>query len=264
MTVVVAFFCSDGVVVAADSMLTPTMGNVQVGHHKGRKVYRLAGEQIFAFAGDQGQAARFRIMAEGSHALIAGTQHAIHYPIALTTGLMAQFASTGISNSVGVNAVLAYVHGGAQQCCVFEGAMQPRLLDVDHYYAALGIGKLSADPFLRFLVDIFCKVGPPTVREAVFLATWTVQHAIETSSGGVAEPIRIAVIEATGGLLAARELPDTEIGEHLEAVKSAGEALASWRDNLQSGGGEDVPPPPEPALEGAPPARGISFGAHGA
>ncbi|HMM73939.1 MAG TPA: hypothetical protein PKC22_17230, partial [Rhodocyclaceae bacterium] len=70
MTVVVAFNCTDGVVIAADSMITPNMGGINVGHHHGMKLAVLAGPQLFAFAGDQGQAARFRVMADGSHALI--------------------------------------------------------------------------------------------------------------------------------------------------------------------------------------------------
>ena len=38
MTVVIAFHCSDGVVIAADSMLTPNMGGINVGHHHGKKL----------------------------------------------------------------------------------------------------------------------------------------------------------------------------------------------------------------------------------
>ena len=77
MTVVVAFLCTDGVVVGADSMLTPSMGGQVVGHHKGLKVCKIDGEQIFAFAGDQGLGARFQIMAAGSHALAAQVGHPI-------------------------------------------------------------------------------------------------------------------------------------------------------------------------------------------
>ncbi len=43
MTVVVGFHCSDGVVVAADSMLTSNLGGVDVAHHKGRKLFTLEG-----------------------------------------------------------------------------------------------------------------------------------------------------------------------------------------------------------------------------
>jgi hypothetical protein len=50
MTAVVAFLCTDGVVLAADSMLTPSIGGVGgVGHHQGLKVEVIAGPQIFAF-----------------------------------------------------------------------------------------------------------------------------------------------------------------------------------------------------------------------
>jgi hypothetical protein len=147
----------------------------------------------------------------------------------------------------------------AAHCCAFLGRVQPWLLDSDHFYIALGSGKLSADPFLRFLVDIFCS-GPPTVREAIFLTTWTIQHVIDTNPGGVAGPIRIAVLEKIRADWAARELPDDEISEHKEAVVSAGDALRRWRDAVGSGvPTEDVPAPPEPPpSQPPPPARSLS------
>lgn len=248
MTVVVAFLCSNGVVVAADSMLTPTVGNINVGHHHGRKVHVLSGPQVFSFAGDQGQASRFHVMAELSHAMITQQGHPLDYPLALTKGIVNQFNSTGLS-SFGVNTILGFVHNDKAHCCVFDGnLLQPRLLDEHHYYVALGSGKLSADPFLRFLVDIFCRSGQPNVREAIFLATWSVQHVIDTNPGGVAGPIRIAVMEKDhGGSFVARDLPDTDMEESKQAIDSAAEALLTWRKNIQSGqAAEGIPPLPEP------------------
>lgn len=81
MTVVVAFYCTDGVVIAADSMITPGIGGINVGHHHGQKISVLSGQQLFAFAGDQGQSDRVKIMADGSHAMIANTGHPIDFPI---------------------------------------------------------------------------------------------------------------------------------------------------------------------------------------
>jgi 20S proteasome alpha/beta subunit len=253
MTIVVAFYCSDGVVIGADSMLTPSMGNIAVGHHNARKVEVLSGDQIYAFAGDLGQAHRFRIMAEHQHPLRGQARHALDYPITLTQNLIAQFNATGIgSGAIGVNTVLAFCHGAAPHCCVFEGAMQPRLLDQNHYYVALGSGKLSGDPFLRFLVDTFCS-APPTIREAIFLTTWAIQHVIETNPGGVAGPIRIAVLESANNQRQARELPIDEIAEHQQAVESARSALRTWRDRLQSGAAaDDAPEPPKAPAGGAP------------
>jgi hypothetical protein len=251
MTVVVAFLCTDGTVVAADSMLTSTIGQLAVGHHKGLKVEVIDGPQVFAYAGDHGQGARFKIMAHTSHGDLGlgGGPHAINYPLALTQELITQFSQTGLDTAaIDLSAVLAFLYDGTPHCCVFEGPIQPRLLDQFHFYVALGVGKQCADPFLRFLVDVFCEKGQPNVREAVFLATWVLDHVIDTNPGGVAGPIRIALFEQDGGAYQARALLDTEIAEHREAVDSAEAALRQWRDGLQSGkaaeGAPNLPTPP--------------------
>jgi hypothetical protein len=152
--------------------------------------------------------------------------------IVIACGMIQQLASTGIAgNAIGTNTILAYCHGGSHHCCMFEGQLQPRLLDEHHYYAALGSGKLSADPFLRFLVDVFCPTGRPTVPEAIFLATWAVQHVIDTNPGGVAAgPIRVATFSPDkAGNFRALELPESEIQEHQQAIESAAGALRDWR-----------------------------------
>lgn len=244
MTVAIAFYCSDGVVIGADSMLTPSMGNIAVGHHKGQKVHVLTGPQLFAFAGDQGQAARFQIMADGSHGMIGGVGHSIDYPLALTQSLIQQFHNTGIGNAINLNCFLGFNRIGRPDLCVFEGMLQPRLMDAMHFYAALGSGKLSADPFLRFLVDIFCVNGPPTVSEAVLLTTWAIQHVIDTNPGGVAGPIKIGVMESNQGAIGTVQLlSDNEIDDHRQAVKSATDALRLWRDGFANGAANIAPPP---------------------
>lgn len=237
MTVVVAFHCSDGVVIAADSMITPSMGGMPVGHHHGHKLSVLAGPQLFAFAGDQGQADRFRVMTDGAHGRIATATHPLEYAVALSGGIIDQFQRTGIGMAqIGTNAILAFQMGNTHHCCVFEGQVQPRFLDQNHFYVALGSGKLSADPFLRFLADTFCpQNSQPTVAEGIFLATWVVQHVIDTNPGGVAGPIRVATFSEDAGTPHARLLDDSEISEHQQAIESARTALKDWRDELLSG-----------------------------
>ena len=163
--------------------------------------------------------------------------------------MVQQLNSTGIAmQMINTNTILAFAKGGHHYCCVFEGPLQPRFLDANHYYVALGSGKLSADPFLRFLVDTFCAGNKqPSVREGLFLATWAIQHVIDTNPGGVAGPIRVATFEAiAGGEFDARNLPDDEIAEHQQAIESAAEALRTWRDQLQSGAAaDDAPSQPE-------------------
>lgn len=245
MTIVVTFLCDDGVVVASDSMLTPSLGGINVGHHNGRKVYILEGVQLFAYAGDHGQGARVRAKAKEFIDKIEHFPDALGYVVDITRESIDQFHSTGvIGDQIEVNGALGFHFDGDFQSCVFEGMFQPRLLDADHYYAALGTGKLSADPFLKFLTDIFCKQGRPNVRQAIFLAAWVVQYVIDTNPGGVAGPIQISVLEEISGVVFAREL---ETDEHTEAIASAGEALRAWRDSVQSGvAAEDAPRQPSP------------------
>lgn len=244
MTVVVSFLCSDGVVVAADSMLTSSFGNIPLAHHTGRKLSILKGEQVFAFAGDQGQGDRIRIMAESSHGQIEGKSHPIDYGLTISASLTQQFKATGIENAVNVNAVLAYVHKDKPICCMFEGRIQPRLLDQDHFYSALGSGKLGADPFLRFLVDVFCQDGWPNVRDAVFLSTWAIEHVIHTNPGGVAGPIRVGVLQRDEqDKWTAYEVPNQEIGDHRMAIDNAIDYLRLWRAGNMIGEAASAAPP---------------------
>jgi hypothetical protein len=247
MTIVVAFYCTDGVVVASDSMLTSSIGQITTGHHSGRKIHVLSHNQVFAFAGDQGQADRFRVIADAQDPSLLAQVHALNYPLAVTQAVIQQFQATGIADTVGVNTVLAFSCGHGHQCCAFMGKLQPWLLDVDHFYVALGSGKQMADPFLRFLADVFCP-KQPTVREAVFLAAWTIDHVIRTNPGGVAGPIRMALLEMNNGSVSARELNATEIGEQQQAIASAARVLRDWRDLISGRAEPDAPsaPPQRP------------------
>ena len=265
MTIVVSFYCSDGIVIAADSMLTATMGTMPVSHRRGHKISLMPGPLVFSFAGDHGQSIRFGIVAEQISNLIQTGQvnfnHPMDFPIAVTAEVLRQFEATGIQH-VAMNAVLAYEHGGAHHCCVFEGNVQPRPVDSRHFYSVLGGGILGGDPFLRFLVDVFCPQEPPTVAEAIFLSTWAIQHVITTNPGGVAGPIKIAVFERNAsGSLVGRELPDTEIAEHKQAVESACLSLVTWRQNMQAGSAAIDPPPSfvEPVISAPSVSRGIGL-----
>ena len=233
MTVAIGFRCRDGIVLGADSMLTQSIGHLNVGHHLGIKVQTLTGNQVLAFAGDVGQAGRFRSMCESSADLIHEATDPLQYPLTLSGAIIKQFNETGIRDAIDVSTLLSFVFKGECQLCAFEGSLQPRLLDEHHYYVALGSGKLSADPFLRFLADIFCADGPPSVSEAIWLTTWIIEHVCAVTPGGVAPPVRICVIEREeGGDWGSRTLDTDELGEHHQSIEDAKAALREWRSLL--------------------------------
>ena len=253
MTVIVGFYCTDGVVIASDSMLTPSLDGIGIGHHQGKKVHLLRENQIISFSGDFGLAARFRMIAEDAfvdiHPSASTEVSPLSHCVKLSQETFIQFESTGLKLAeIDLGMVLAFPHKSGPQCCVFESQVQPRLLDKHQHYVALGSGKMSADPFLRFLHDIFIvDWNWLALKEALLLAIWTVEHVIDTNPGGVAGPIQMASLSMDGGKLVAKEYEPNEIRERSESVKSAVDALRAWRD-LVSGETQrtvDIPPVPQ-------------------
>jgi len=115
-------------------------------------------------------------------------------------------------------------------------------------FVAIGSGQRIADPFLAFLRRVFWRDHQPTLGEGEFAAVWTVSHAIETSPGGVAEPIHLATLRRGERDWEAREHTREELQEHLQAAQAAEKHLATFKKELQSAAGQ--PPaaetPPEP------------------
>jgi hypothetical protein len=236
-------------------MITPAMGNAAVGHHHGQKVFALNGRQLFAFAGDQGLAQRARYVVEQNPPLPA-TPDPILHAANLYAATAQNFALTAINiTTANLNTLVAFDFNNTHQCCMFGGGFQPTVLDAGNFFTALGSGKQFADPFLRFVVDTFCNTGQPTVGEARFLAIWVVQHVIETNPGGVAGPIRMAVLARNAqGRLEAAELPADNVQEHQEAVQEAGQVLRDWRAKGQAvpPAAPPTPPTPPPVPAGQP------------
>ena len=228
MTAIVGFLCQDGVVIGADGMLTPNLGGAPVGHHKGKKLHNILGSFLVAYAGDQGMAARFRYVVEQPGTEFAASEHPMEFVLRLSRAFSLQLKAT-MAESTGLETMLAFGCDKGQTLCVFDNDAQPIVLDNDSFYAALGVAKTAADPFLRFLVDIFCPEGPPRSNEAVFMTLWTLQHVIDAGPGGVVEPISIGVVEQLEGRWAARIVTPDELQEHKEAVESATAALRKWR-----------------------------------
>jgi 20S proteasome alpha/beta subunit len=254
MTVVVAFLCSDGAVIAADSMVTTSIGGEISGEHTAKKVAALADGRLMGWAGDLDLGLRFQAVMH-NHRHDPSWQAAMDHAISISRTAIQHYQQTGLKFPLGITTAVAFEHAGEGQCCIFQNNMQPLMLHPESlFYIALGTGKVAADPFLRFLVDIFCKSKRPTVSEARFLATWAVAYTI-TSQPGVGEPIRVVTLERDGKGFIAKELGDTEIDEHRQAIRAAEQSMRTWRDSLQkppppSEGLPDFPVPPPPPASG--------------
>ena len=245
MTIVVAIKCSDGAVIACDSMLTVN-GFAQ---QTGQKIHLLEGppQQLFAFAGDLALAERFRAVATVCAPNMPAAQHKLDYATQIGGGLVNNLRATGLDPlKVGLETVLAFVKDSTPDVCHFSSGSQPRYLDQDHYSLAFGSGSVASAPFLKFLTDTLLGDRQPNVAEGKLLATWAVKYAIDTLAQGVGSPIDLATIEKVdAGTWQLCELGRNDVDEALQAIQSASDALRRWRDRLGANDelAEDVPEP---------------------
>lgn len=129
---------------------------------------------------------------------------------------------------------------------LFDQQGAPEMASDSLPFISIGSGQALADPFLSFVRRVFWPDRCPTLPESVFATVWTLDHAIKTNPGGVADPVQIAILEKTGGTWHARELEKAELEEHREATSSAEEALRGFRQTMSNGGGSVTETPPKP------------------
>lgn len=135
----------------------------------------------------------------------------------------------------------------AKSPCLFQFDQQcaPEEATSDLPFVAIGSGQQIADPFLALLRRVFWKDVSPSIADGVFATFWTLDHAIRTHPGGVAEPKQIAVLQRDNNNWSARELSPEELKEHEEAVAAAESSLANFRNELQQKGTQPEPPKPD-------------------
>jgi 20S proteasome alpha/beta subunit len=132
--------------------------------------------------------------------------------------------------------------------CLFAFDQQgaPEMASDSLPFMSIGSGQPLADPFLAFIRRVFWPDRCPTIPESVFAVVWTLDHAIKTNPGGVADPVQVAILEKQDNNWRARELDEAELHEHREATSSAEDALRAFRQAMASSGGSPPETPPQP------------------
>ena len=111
----------------------------------------------------------------------------------------------------------------------------------------MGSGQTITDPFLGFMREVFWESGPPSVGDAVFAVTWTLEHVIGLNPGGVNGPISIAVLEKLKDrTMRGRRLDPTELAEHRQNVNAARAHLREYQKKLQPDASIGLPEVPKP------------------
>jgi 20S proteasome alpha/beta subunit len=116
----------------------------------------------------------------------------------------------------------------------FDQQGAPEEATTDLPFVAIGSGQPTADPFLAFVRKIFWPKELPSLEMGIFSALWTLEHAIDTNPGGVADPKQIILLEKQAKDYQARQLADEDLQEHYEAINAAETALRDFRKGLST------------------------------
>jgi 20S proteasome alpha/beta subunit len=240
MTIVVCIKCSDGVALAADSMLS--IGEMQ---HSGKKIQIIDQRSIFAFAGDLGLAERFKAFAVAEMPSIYDDPNMLTHAINISRLTADSFKSTHIEPiTAQLQTIIVHPHQDKVEACLFLPFLNPRYLDSNHCYAVLGSGTSAALPFLAFLLEsLNAEGGPPNLSDGKLFAAWAVTYAIQRLSGGVGGDINVAIATNGSDGATSQELSPENVEELKEHIRSATTYLKRWKQELSFNNSE---PPPKP------------------
>lgn len=258
MTLIVAVKCSDGIVVGADGAATfGTMGQHTI-RQSARKLSIISHQIILGVSGPIGLSQRihWRIEDLYSAGSLTGKKSTEGMTIirgAIWPDISGELQAAAVAQQViGQHAwpsalsssILALPLDKKFALFQFDQQGGPEEATEDLPFISIGSAQATADPFLAFIRKVFWPTSLPNLEMGIFSTLWTLQHAIETNPGGVADPKQIMVLEKDNKDFKAREMESAELEEHFEAINAAESTLKDFR--TLSAGTTSGPTPPAP------------------
>jgi hypothetical protein len=248
MTSIVGVLSKDGVVIGADSSVT--FGPSHQFHtieQPMKKLSVIADRILVAGTGQVGLDQRFCAVVKKAWDEKGFTGTALEAAKCLCKAAIVDFAETQAPKGQ-YGALVAFPVTKKFYLCEFSiDSFQPELKTELLWYCSMGSAQPITDPFLALMREFFWEKGPPSIYEAIFAVTWTLDHAIKVNPGGVNGPIQIGVLERTAKQeLEARLLSDEELGEHRQNIEEAKKVMRAFRQKHQPEAMADLPKIPEP------------------
>ncbi len=259
MTLIVGIKCSDGVVLGADGAATVgVLGQPTIRQQTARKLIIVQEHVVVGVSGPVGLGQRFchEVDALWSASKLSGkkpVESGLIIADALRKHIVVEMNVAGAArNAIGpvagndvLSACLVALPCSKDPTLIqFDQQGAPEVATKDLPFVAIGSGEAIADPFLALLRRVCWPGRLPSLQEGVLAACWTLDHAIKTHPGGVAEPMQIVTLQAGGK---ARELADVDLAEHRQAIEGAEGALTTYMTGLYAAPTtNEVPAPPKP------------------
>lgn len=245
MTAIVGILCQNGVVLGTDSSATFSTGRMHTVEQPTQKLRIIEDNIILAGTGSVGLGQRFQAIVEKSwQDGIFKKKTALEITKYLSRVTLQDFDYT-FAPKQQYGALVAFPAEGKFHLCEFALAdFQPEL-KTDVWYASLGATQYITDSFLALMREVLWKTGPPNLSGGEFVATWTLEHAIDVNVGGVKGPIQLAVLGLdSNGKLRAKQLSEVDLGEHKQSIEGAKAALLNYCLSLQKPEDEKTPSTP--------------------
>ena len=247
MTAIVGVYCNNGAVIGMDSSTTFSHGQFSTIEQQTEKLVVIDGKIIVAGTGSVGAGQRFNQIVEETwrKKLLSGKTF-IDAGKILSKAAIEDFQSTYLKHG-SYGSLVAFPLGQDYHLCEFDiSTFQPEFKNNNIRFCSMGSTQPITDPFLAFIREIFWTDGLPSINDAIFAVTWTLDHAISVNPGGVNGPVRIAVLEKnTKKEFSARILTDAELGEHRENIEELKQKMREFTQPYVSDSKiESSPTPP--------------------
>jgi 20S proteasome alpha/beta subunit len=264
VTLLVGILCPEGVIVATDRQVTHgAMGMPTIGQTGTKGVIIRKGEALYASSGPIGMGQQI------ANALDKATVNFALRTCVDCVGDLSKAARTVIipafevaqraMNVLGPQATHADAVGGGLLAARFHDGVtlvefNPQggceILTLESVpFVCQGSGKANADPFLRFVWDIFWSKKPPTLNEAILAGYWTVRVVTQLRTSGVGCGVEVFTVRDVGGKSVAAKVEDSAVEEHDDFIAAVEDAMRSVRDNMSKTA--TAPSPPEGPKEKA-------------
>lgn len=244
MTLIIGIKCKDGIVMGAGGAATLGVMCQRTILQPMKKLSTIDNKIIFGSSGYVGLSQRFKGEIENlwqerklsdkkPYEAMVKIKEVIwqHAQMELNTANIARqtLGNSTISSAICLTMIALPI---SRSPCLFQFDQQcsPEEATNDLPFISIGSGQPVADPFLAFLRRVFWKDQAPSIADGIFATLWTLRHTIEINPGGVAEPVQIVVLENKNGDFQTRELLNTELEEHYEAIAAAENSLLNFRD----------------------------------
>ena len=256
MTVLVGILARDGAVIAADRQVT--VGHVGLPM---QKIAPIGGDSLVASSGSLALGQKIRMAFETHHAELKAHPYAEHLPAIEQGNPRRRHADAPDGREDQIRHPPAprttrwsvrwrvFRSQTAFASVTWTMTAPSTVLNENLPYVTAGSGKINADPFIRFIWDVFWPEPGylPPLREAIFAAYWTVHMNIEYQSTGVGIGVDVWTVNRNAdGSYAAAETDWARLEPSGMFIESMKQAMRAQRD--RTFGNEDIPVDVPPKL----------------